>query len=40
MVGLFISSRAIVLAPFLAILIVLVLRPQGLFGGKLTIKKV
>ncbi|MBN9441703.1 MAG: branched-chain amino acid ABC transporter permease, partial [Bosea sp.] len=40
LVGLFISSRAIVLAPFLAILIVLVLRPQGLFGGKLTIKKV
>lgn len=40
MVGLFISTNAIVLAPFLAILITLVLRPQGLLGGKVLVKKV
>jgi branched-chain amino acid transport system permease protein len=40
LVGLFISSRAIVLAPFVAIMLVLILRPQGLFGGRATIKKV
>lgn len=40
LVGLFISSRAIVLAPFVAIMLVLILRPQGLFGGRVTIKKV
>lgn len=40
LVGLFVSSRAIVLAPFLAIMIVLILRPQGLFGGRAVIKKV
>ena len=40
LVGLFISSRAIVVAPFLAIMLVLILRPQGLFGGKFVIKKV
>lgn len=40
MVGLFISTNAIVLAPFLAILITLVLRPQGLLGGKVQVKKV
>lgn len=39
-VGLFISSRAIVVAPFLVIMLVLILRPQGLFGGRFTIKKV
>jgi Branched-chain amino acid ABC-type transport system, permease components len=40
LVGLFITSRAIVLAPFLAIMLVLVIRPQGLFGGRVEIKKV
>ena len=40
LVGLFVSSRAIVVAPFLAIMLVLILRPQGLFGGRVTIKKV
>jgi branched-chain amino acid transport system permease protein len=40
LVGLFISSNAIVLAPFVAIMIVLVLRPQGLFGGRVQMKKV
>jgi branched-chain amino acid transport system permease protein len=40
LVGLFISSRAIVVAPFLAIMLVLILRPQGLFGGRAVIKKV
>jgi len=40
LVGLFVSSRAIVLAPFVAIMLILVLRPQGLFGGRVQIKKV
>ena len=40
LVGLFISTNAIVVAPFLAILVTLVLRPQGLLGGKLQVKKV
>jgi len=40
LVGLFVTSRAIVLAPFLAIMLVLVIRPQGLFGGRVEIKKV
>jgi branched-chain amino acid transport system permease protein len=40
MVGLFVSSRAIVVAPFVAIMLVLILRPQGLFGGRVPIKKV
>ncbi len=40
MIGLFVSSRAISVAPFLVIMIVLVLRPQGLFAGKVTAKKV
>lgn len=40
LVGLFVSSRAITLAPFLAIMLVLILRPQGLFGGRIVIKKV
>jgi len=39
-VGLFISSRAIAVAPFAAIMLVLIVRPQGLFGGKFAIKKV
>jgi branched-chain amino acid transport system permease protein len=40
MVGLFISTNAIVVAPFLAILLTLVIRPQGLLGGKVQVKKV
>jgi len=40
MVGLFISTNAIVVAPFVAILVTLVFRPQGLLGGKLQVKKV
>lgn len=40
LVGLFISTNAIVVAPFLAIMIVLVLRPQGILGGSLQVKKV
>jgi len=40
LVGLFISTNAIVVAPFVAILVTLVLRPQGLLGGKLQVKKV
>ena len=39
MVGLFISSNAISVAPFVAIMIVLLLRPQGLFGSKPVMKK-
>jgi len=40
MVGLFISSRAINVAPFVVIMLVLILKPQGLFGGKLRVRKV
>jgi len=40
LVGLFVSTNAIVVAPFLAILVTLVLRPQGLLGGKPQVKKV
>ncbi len=40
LVGTFISSNAIVVTPFVAIMIVLLLRPQGLFGGKPVDKKV
>lgn len=40
LVGLFISTNAIVVAPFLAILIVLIIRPQGILGGKVQVKKV
>ena len=40
LIGLFVSSRAISLAPFLVIMIVLVARPQGLFAGNVTAKKV
>jgi branched-chain amino acid transport system permease protein len=39
MMGLFISTNAIVVAPFLAILVTLVVRPQGLLGGKPQVKK-
>lgn len=40
LIGLFVSSRAISLAPFLVIMVVLLLRPQGLFAGKVAAKKV
>jgi branched-chain amino acid transport system permease protein len=40
LVGIFISSRAISLAPFLVIMIVLLVRPQGLLAGKVVAKKV
>jgi branched-chain amino acid transport system permease protein len=40
LVGLFISTNAIVVAPFLAILITLIVRPQGLLGGTPQVKKV
>lgn len=40
LVGLFVSTNAIVVAPFLAILIVLIIRPQGILGGKVQVKKV
>jgi branched-chain amino acid transport system permease protein len=40
LVGLFISTNAIVVAPFLAILVTLIVRPQGLLGGKMQVKKV
>ena len=40
LVGLFISANAIVVAPFLAILVTLIVRPQGLLGGKVQVKKV
>ena len=40
LVGLFISSNAIVVTPFLAIMVVLLFRPQGLLGGKQQTKKV
>ena len=40
LVGLFISSNAIVVTPFVAIMVVLLFRPQGLLGGKPQTKKV
>ncbi|MCC6193995.1 MAG: branched-chain amino acid ABC transporter permease [Burkholderiales bacterium] len=40
LVGLFISTNAIVVAPFVAIMVVLIVRPQGILGGKLQVKKV
>ena len=40
LVGLFISSRAINVAPFVIIMLVLVFKPQGLFGGRIRIRKV
>jgi branched-chain amino acid transport system permease protein len=40
LIGLYVSSRAISLAPFLVIMIVLLVRPQGLFAGKAAAKKV
>ena len=40
LVGLFISSKAIAVAPFIAIMLVLVVKPEGLFGGQQVSKKV
>lgn len=40
LVGLFISSKAIAITPFIVIILVLIARPQGLFGGAVPIKKV
>jgi branched-chain amino acid transport system permease protein len=40
LIGVYISSRAISLAPFLVIMIVLLVRPQGLFAGSVGAKKV
>ena len=40
LVGLFISSRAINVAPFVIIMLVLVFKPQGLFGGRIRVRKV
>ena len=34
------ENAAIVVAPFLAILVTLIVRPQGLLGGKVQVKKV
>lgn len=41
LVGLFVSAEAIAVAPFVVIMLVLLIRPQGLFGGgALAIRKV
>ena len=40
LIGIYVSSRAISLAPFLVIMIVLLVRPQGLFAGNVRAKKV
>lgn len=40
LVGLFVSTNAIAVAPFIAIMLVLLFVPQGLLGGKLKVKKV
>ncbi|MET0529766.1 MAG: branched-chain amino acid ABC transporter permease [Microvirga sp.] len=40
LVGLFVSSRAINVAPFVVIMLVLIFKPQGLFGGSLLARKV
>lgn len=40
LVGYFISSSAIAVAPFVIIMLVLVLLPQGLFGGQAILRKV
>jgi len=40
MVGLFASSRAIIVTPFVVIMLVLTLKPQGLFGGAIRVRKV
>lgn len=40
LVGLYLPSRATSVAPFLAIMLILTLRPQGIFGGPAVAKKV
>ncbi len=40
LVGLFVSTRAITVAPFVIIMLVLIFKPQGLFGGRLRVRKV
>jgi len=40
LIGIFVNSRAISLAPFLVIMIVLLVRPQGLIAGRVRAKKV
>ena len=40
LVGLYLPSRAISVAPFLVIMLILALRPQGIFGGPVLAKKV
>jgi branched-chain amino acid transport system permease protein len=40
LVGIFISPQAIAVTPFFVIMIVLLLRPQGLFGETIALKKV
>jgi branched-chain amino acid transport system permease protein len=40
LVGIAISSEAITVAPFVVIMLVLIFRPQGLFGGRAAVKKV
>jgi branched-chain amino acid transport system permease protein len=40
LVGVFLSSNAISVTPFLVIMVILVIRPQGLFGGRVMAKKV
>ena len=40
LVGLFVSAEAIAVAPFVVIMAVLVLRPQGLFGSRAAMRKV
>lgn len=40
LVGLFLSSRAITVAPFIVIMLVLIFMPQGLFGGRVRMRKV
>ena len=40
LVGVLISPQAISVTPFFVIMAVLLLRPQGLFGEKLSLKKV
>ncbi|HEY7609432.1 MAG TPA: branched-chain amino acid ABC transporter permease [Alphaproteobacteria bacterium] len=40
LVGLFVASNAISVAPFVVIMLILALRPQGLLGGRVVAKKV
>lgn len=40
LVGLYLPSRTVSVAPFLVIMLILTLRPQGLFGGPVVAKKV